>query len=335
MAGTVGALERNAANVRIFVLGDVNLDTLIVPLAPHKQSAETGRMAWLKEGNCWRHRRRGGVWLLAEIINAALRSPSFFEQFGKQMAETYDQEDSHVDDATIKTSLAADYLSSAALMGLFAQTAKDEPGDKKRVFRVEKFLGWLHAKPDAQSENDRYARRLQQCLTIPPPAGGEGPRDILVLHDRAGHFRHLDRQSLEAAIKRHFDNERTWIVWHMYSPLAEGNLWEVIQSNEAWRKRTIAVVKMECLRQAGMNLPQATSLEKESYLFVEGINEGKQQVARLAKLAQVGHIVAHQHREGVLHYDCNKKRLETSCYYCPYITENPASHKLGHMVGYT
>ncbi len=334
MAGTPGTLDRTAANLRIFVLGDVNLDTLIVPLAPHKQSTETRRMAWLSEGNYWRHRRRGGAWLLAEILNAALRSRSVLDRFGKVRAETYDQQDSHVDDATITSSLATDYLSSAALMGLFPQTAKAGPGDKKRVYRVERFLGWLHAKPDGQSENDRYERQLQQCLKL-PLGGGKGACNVLVLHDRAAHFRHLDRRSLEEAIERHFEKGRTWIVWHMYSPLSEGNLWEVINRNKVWRRSTIIVVKMECLRQAGMNLPQATSLEQESRLFVEGIRKGKRQVPCLAKLNRVGHIVAHQHREGVLHYDCIEERLETSCYYCPYITEDPGSQELGHMVGYT
>src|SRR5438128_957128 len=104
MPVTLGTLERDAANIRIFVLGDVNLDTLIVPLAPDRQSIESGQMAWLRDGNFWRHRRRGGTWLLTEIINAALNSPNFAEQFGRVTAKTYDQRDSYVDNANIRAS---------------------------------------------------------------------------------------------------------------------------------------------------------------------------------------------------------------------------------------
>jgi len=83
-------LKNPADTVRIFVLGDVNLDSLIVPLGPRSQAEPLGQMGWLREEHFWRHRRRGGAWLLAEIINAALRSPNFVKQFGTITAETYD-----------------------------------------------------------------------------------------------------------------------------------------------------------------------------------------------------------------------------------------------------
>ena len=57
-------------------------------------------------------------------------------------------------------------------------------------------------------------------------------------------------------------------------------------------------------------------------------------VPSLKELARVRHIVVHQHREGVLHYD-RDLHLQSSCYYCSYINDDPRSHDRGIMVGYT
>jgi uncharacterized protein YbgA (DUF1722 family) len=246
MPSTLRSSERDPSNIRIFVLGDVNLDTLLVPLPLPIQTSETGQMAWIKERNFWRHRRRGGAWLLAEIINAALRSSDFVAQVGRLKAETYNEKVNSVVDTSIETSLPDDYLSSTALLGLFPQTAKERHGDKKLVYRLEKFVGWLHthASVTDQDKNNGYEDRLLQCLQN---SGARGAQkcDILVLHDRAGYFRHLERDKLDEYIDRYFEEGRTWIVWQMYSPLVDGNLWEVIVSRkDKLVNRTIAVVKM-------------------------------------------------------------------------------------------
>src|SRR5262245_16299058 len=70
--------------VKILVLGDLHVDTIIVPLPrPAKSSAAE---AWESEGNCWRCRRPGGAWLLQEIIQAAVT----FDGSEKVLVNGYD-----------------------------------------------------------------------------------------------------------------------------------------------------------------------------------------------------------------------------------------------------
>jgi hypothetical protein len=325
------APAKRATNVRILVLGDVNLDSLIVPLPQERERAKERRMAWQIEDNCWLHRRRGGAWLLTEIINAALASPSFKYRFGKITAETYKETLCGVSNRTItSSSLLTDYLSSSVILRLYPQAANGQADDKKQVYRVERILGWTHSKPEiVGGKGEAYKKRLAECLEH-HVAAPRADRDILVLHDRASYFRGLPPPLLKKAIGSHFNANKTWIVWNMSSPLAEGNLWSVFQQNKTWLNRTIAVVKMECLRQEGVNLPQMISLEQESHLFLQGIKA----VKSLERLAHVRHIVAHQHQEGVLHYD-REIGLQTSCYYCPNIRPTNDPSDRGIMVGYT
>jgi hypothetical protein len=332
MSFAAEALDKKRDEVAILVLGDVNIDTLIVPRPHEAPASEDGRMAWQEEGNCWLHRRRGGAWLITEIINAALAAPSFVEACGVTIAKTYGIDENNVGDSVIETSLAEDYLSSLAILGLFRRGAKSPLDDKRQAYRVERFLGWVHTKARINAGSgalDPYQQALLRCLDL-LAREEKRERDILVLHDKAGYFRHLPAPLLECAIGRQFTEGKTWIVWQMYSPLAEGILWQTIQKRKDWLDRTIVVVKMECLRQAGVNLPRNTSLEQESRLFVEGMK----QVDRVKDLAGVRHIVVHQHREGVLHYD-RELGLKNSCYYCPHVSDDPASHERGIMVGYT
>jgi hypothetical protein len=319
-----------ADGVNILVLGDVNLDTLFVPLAPDPQPSDGGRMAWQTERNYWLHRRRGGAWLLKEIIDAAVSSRSFAENVGKPALETYAEEANGVDNAALASSLPANYLTSSVILGLFPSAAAETSGGENQVYRIEKFVGWVHSQRPVQTgQNNPYARRLVQCLE-PYAQGDKIARDILVLHDRAGYFRRLPGPFLENVVTRQFEEGKTWIVWHMYSPLAENQLWDVFQRKKEWLDRTIVVAKMECIRQAGLNLPQKTSLEQESRLFAAGMET----VKSLTELAKVRHVVVHQQREGVLHWD-RQKKLQSSCYYCPKITHDSTSRERGIMVGYT
>ena len=78
------------------------------------------------------------------------------------------------------------------------------------------------------------------------------------------------------------------------------------------------MVKVECLRQAGVNLPEGISLEKESQNFLDSVKK----VHSLAELAKVRQMLVHFHRQGVLHYD-REARLTNSCYFCPGVKEDP------------
>ena len=215
-----------------------------------------------KERNWWNHRRRGGAWLLTEIINAALNAPSF-SNYRTGLAKTYELLE---DDDEVVSMATPHYLSSLATLGLFPQAAASSVGDKKTVYRIEKLVGWVHNNYDVvtgKNEVDVFQNRLIALLDRLLQAEKVN-RDILVLHDKAGHFRCLPEERLEQVIDREFTPGRTWIVWQMYSHLANGNLWNVIARKQERLDRTIAVVKMESLREEGVNLPRTTSLRKSA-----------------------------------------------------------------------
>jgi hypothetical protein len=339
--------EKNIKGVDIHVLGDVNLDTLIVPRRHSRKEPGDERMEWEKEGNWWRHRRRGGAWLLSEIIDAALNEVRKIVSNEAVTVKSYNLQNARVDNDQIKSSLAPQYLSSSAILSLFPMVPIFSSGDMvDRVYRVNSVLGWVHDNwcEFADNVESPYKASLKNCLNVclDAYAWADDRRTILVLHDTNSHFRRVDAKIIEAAIERYFQPNKSWIVWHMYSPLAKGNLWELFaDGHKDWLDRTIAVVKMECLRQSGVNLPENISLEQESYNFVDSIEKTPDLNRLVSKRKDsdgsrgVRHLVVHQAREGVLHYDRNKGRLRTSCFYCPKIIVDHASRELGTMVGFT
>lgn len=342
---TIEVIINKGIDVR--VLGDVNLDTLIVPRRRSKSESGRERMEWEMEGNWWRHRRPGGAWLLCEIIEAALKEVKRVKGDGAVTVESYDEVDAHVDYNTIRSSLVSQYLSSSAVLSLYPKVSKHTSSDGiDRVYRVKTVLGWVH---NHWGELDKkvkspYEESIEDCLEkcLKPYTRQEDRHTIIVLHDTNNHFRRTHPKKLETAIQKYFQPDKSWIVWHMYSPLAKGALWELFATwHKDWLDRTIAVVKMECLRQSGVNFPENISLEQESYNFVDSIKKIPDLNTLVGKGENIDHprgvrhLVVHQAREGVLHYDREKGRLKTSCYYCPRITVNHASREFGTMVGFT
>ena len=98
--------------------------------------------------------------------------------------------------------------------------------------------------------------------------------DILVLHDMSGEFRKLPEETLKSTLKQQSKNDNMWIIWQMFSPRPKDDSWDIsrlwsIIKEQGLLKRTILVLKAECMRRAGANLPENTSLEEESARFEE------------------------------------------------------------------
>ena len=349
------------SDLRILVLGDVNLDTLLVPLPRGDHPPGKRPMTWEGDAHYRRFRRRGGAWLLCDMINSALRFKDLkiksAKVYSKSIAGGYE-----VTDRRLESSLKTPYLESCAILGLFPKTPGSAAGkrsDQERVYRItEEVPGWIDSlaflnagdqeeledldddadwRVKRKEKREEYLQKsLLECLHSVAPETMASKQDIVVLHDRDGHFRRLDRKYIHKYILGHLgspgerDSKAPWVVWQMYSPLATGTLWETVSAERERLDRIIAVVKVECLRQAGMNLPEGISLEKESQNFLDSIKN----VPALAELAKVRHMLVHFHRQGVLHYD-REKGLRNSCYFCPDIKEDPDQTAGGRMAGYT
>ncbi len=348
-------------DVRVLVLGDVNLDTLIVPFPRGDRSPGQTSMTWENDGHYRRIRRRGGAWLLCDIINSALR----FENQKVNNATVYSTTIPPpylVTDERLDSSLVTPYLESYAILDLFPKelnSRAEKRLDEEKVYRIKDVvIGWIDNRSflpgtdqkklrpldDAnwgmrlkEIQEQHLRKSLLECLKSVDPKKLKSKSDIVVFHDRDGHFRRLGAGGVYQQVRRgpsddsdNKDSKPPWIVWQMYSPLAAGTFRDTIKKKSRLLDRTIAVVKVECLRQAGVNLPDGISLEKESQNFLDSIKK----VHSLAELANVRHMLVHFHRQGVLHYD-REARLTNSCYFCPDVKEDTDQRKLGRMAGYT
>lgn len=324
--------------LKILILGDVSVDTLIVPVSDTDAGPEIEAKTREKQDNCWRHRRAGGVWLLKHIMDAAFASLK--EEILEHPVDTYEKpelpEDEIVGANDVKTvekpatDIDRDFLNSSILLGLFPKDPKKKETDQEQVYRIKTALGWVHNKmnPFTDEAIKIYEETARTCLKTYQPK--DDTCNLLVLHDTNGYFRALE-DALEEALGK-LISDKTWIVWQMYSPLARGTLWEIFKKRKnKWLDRTVAVVKGEAVRHAGANLSPEISLEQESQNFVTSIKN----VKSLRDLASnVRHLVVHLHHEGVMHYD-RDKGLRTSCYFCPNLWHETDLQKYGFMRGYT
>lgn len=307
---------------RVVVLGDIHTDSLLVP-APVEASAAATKST-LRENHFLEFRRPGGAWLLTEIVDASLAAAPYNEKLGRPSNGSFIP--LSVDTPMPGNATSPDGLPRfITLLRTFPQAHTD---DKKKVYRVDRPLGWIST-AELFKDNRAYAARLRNAIS-PLTQPQEPKADILVFNDSAGHFRDLNPDLLKDLLKQQLAPGTGWIVWHMYSPLAEGHLWDVVsKTNPDWLSRTIVIVNMECLRQAGMDLPQITSLEKESELFRKGMTD----VKRLAELGEAHFLVAHQQREGVILHE-KGRGLGSTCHYCPYLAGESLPNGGGTMIGY-
>jgi len=327
-------------DIKILVLGDVNLDTFLVPL--------------VEDGQWWRHRRRGGAWLLEEIIEMALKAiRTAAKDRGWRKAievKSYDHDAAGVDSIELKSAQDKQYWSAAAILGLFPMVVKDIPGAKDTVYRLEQWLGWAHyekehPKKPFERPLETYKQSLRKCLERLEQATqvaqeAKCSQDILVLHDAARDFRNLDPSLLRRGLEQQYKPDKTWIIWQMAAPLAtplaNSELWQIIKNKETWLPRTILVVKVEYLRRVGLNMPDVISLEQECEIFDEFMQTSRDKSGSpLEMLTRLGHLVVHFRRQGVLYYNNGTRSLETSCYFCPDVTDDRGSRQLGTMLGFT
>ena len=59
--------------IKVLVIGDINIDTIIVPVPPECNSSRGhGRDPQAENNRCIRYRQPGGAWLLSSIIDSAV-----------------------------------------------------------------------------------------------------------------------------------------------------------------------------------------------------------------------------------------------------------------------
>ncbi len=212
-------------------------------------------------------------------------------------------------------------------------------------------IGWIDDKETNSSETEQKHRkwleeRLAELNSRRLTGFAERPSDantptIIVVNDRDHGFRKLE---IETALNPFIPSPSGMggegdkkaspyvIVLEMelrsLSAMEENKLWREIVTNHA--ERTVVVVSVESLREAGVNISDAGSIEQLVEGFLRHLDGANSALARLAKCR---HLVV-WFRDGAIHYDNTKQRRITD-YFCPYGADDPGSTNLGSMAGYT
>ncbi len=333
--------ETEEAGRRVTVLGDVNYDTVLVPvpeLHRDRGSKNAGLRYWPNEQNWLVFDRPSGAWFLRSLIELAVASD------GQPLASVAAPPDAAaVTEATEPVTRKLQVLSYPELdpfdedlvyKGLFLRSIvklklfPQSAGGKQRVYRIGEVLGWFDrrlVKDASEGRRSLYARLyegLRQQL-----ATDEGAKPgVVVVHDRANIFRDLEDVQQQAVDL--FDRADA-IVWQMFSPLASGRLWNAMEPASGHADKTVLVVKENCLRQFGVNVRQEGSLERTLKEFLTHLKRH----SRLEQLAAgCRHLIVRFDR-GVLHYDRAVDSLRI--YVLPHAKDKSDLETNGAMAGYT
>lgn len=154
-----------------------------------------------------------------------------------------------------------------------------EPDSKNQVFRVKDYSGFITPPND-----------YPEPLAV---VGDKGTEDFIIIHDVGNGFR-FEEDKWPIAIKEISNNPV--IVYHMYPPLFEGELWERAKKNH--RDNLILILNAEDLRKLGINISRSLSWEKTALEFLWEIKHNN----KLKAIKNLKNVIIRFKVEGVIHY---------------------------------
>jgi hypothetical protein len=353
--------------LNVVVVGDVNLDILIVPI-PQMESRPATAPAPETIKRYRRFIRDGGALLLSKTIKIAVGglwgNPENRALSEHLAVHSYDPLDESYEYQTDKRhpgpdelflQATADWRCREALttLALFPKKRSKEKEsvyrEKDSVYRIDEVVGWIEDTEADSSKLEKthpkwlkkHLEELNQRLSGKFSAEFNRPDRprIIVINDRDHGYRDLDTETSlkpfipKAAKKGDEEGARSSayaIVLEMEkrSQLAKNKLWDEIAANH--KDRTVVVVSVESLREAGLNISDSASIEQLVEDFRDQLDRPD---SLLAELAKCRHLVV-WFRDGAIHHD-NKRRGLITDYFCPYGADDPGSMNLGSMAGYT
>ena len=227
----------------ILVLGDINLDTVILPCwEAHEADGDT-RYGWHEGPRYTMSRKPGGAWLLGRVIRAALdlkKSDPNYENVVRLGIYSEPEND-------------PDLLDSLAILEPF----RIGPGAQERVYRLpdQGTLGSIRSSPRTRAERrDDLKNKLLEYLDkiTHDHRNRIGTPWLIVVPDLHGIFRDIEPvRSIQPFLEGndHFNRRSKndgLILWRMSYPLGKGKTWDYIF--EHYRDNLIVVTNTDYLR---------------------------------------------------------------------------------------
>ena len=322
----------------ILVLGDVNVDTVILPCRQARYSDKGSQFGW-HEGSPYKlFHRPGGAWLMKEILQAALGE----SEAGESRVVTYD----HTLSLGSAPANAPPRLDSLAILTPFPI----DPESQESVYRLDP-KGVLGSIQDVSDENrppaldsERQRRTLKfglmkylrKLIRKFKNLDASDKPWLVVVQDLHDIFRDLDPKfSIEPFLKGnpHFDpkvNGYTGdglILWRMSSPLAQGKTWSHVF--KTYVGQMIVVTNADYLRSEGVEIRDDTSIEQKTDCLLDQFERHPS----IKKLADCSHLIV-RFDTGVFHYTNNPEVISLHFHPNPKYHRMTDSVHLGRMVGY-
>ena len=318
----------------ILVLGDVNFDTVILPCRETREPDEGSRFGW-HEGPLYKmFKNPGGVWLMADVIQAAIGEQPKVPETGRVRTYSQQPKNDKNDDPH--------RLDSLAILASFLI----EPEGQKSVYRIDPkgVLGSIRViskpgsnpLPDSEGQRKALEEGLIKYIDGLKEKYSEQPW-LVVVQDLHDIFRDLDPcDSIEKFLSGnpHFDKATGdkykgdgLILWRMSSPLAQGKTWSHVL--EKYGPQTIVVTNTDYLRKEGVDLRDDTSIEQKTDCLLDHFDHH----SSIKKLASCSRLIV-RFDNGVFHYTKNPEVISLHFHPNPKHRHMTESSHLGRMVGY-
>ena len=283
MASATGPPSASRRSPRVIVAGDVCIDWLSIPvdsLVPDPKSTEP--MNWELRGGRHMYARRGGAWLTADLVEAAIAS----------FAKVVKPEE-------------APHLENIPPEQIIHSMLTLNRGDRDR--NKEKVPHWVVA------HFDGYAGPPQsQRPDVKPSERDYRNAEIVLLDDSGNGFRNR-RQAWPLALS---SPGAPLVLYKVRRPLCKGPLWKFLRRSHL--KRTIALVTADELRGDGGSIGRGLSWERTATDLIQALDTEP----RFADLRSCPFLVISLGIEAAILVSCEAERITAArMWYLPNLTE--------------
>lgn len=324
MNSTVPATTPTSEPCTVVVAGDICLDVLGLPIPPAPLAAGSSEENWRQTGETRTFYRRGGTWLLADLLRSALKAAARSATLIEPIAPGVTEDD-------FEKFTRQQIVHSLLILGRYTDKLKqgDCECEEHRV-RVAESQGFSGPTKPA------YASLSTSLI------GDTASPDLVVLDDTGNRFRH-DRTLWPKAITNPTDSAavKPLVLYKLHRPLpgtATNDLWNTIRQSH--RENTVVVVSVDDLREAGAVISRKLSWERTALELVWQLN-GSPDSSRLSELRSCAHLIIRLGLDGAIYWcnpggeDSSKSAPRAWLIYDPAGIEGASESRYkGQMVGY-
>jgi hypothetical protein len=253
-------------------------------------------MNWQLRGGRHMYARRGGAWLTADFVDAAV---------GNEAKVAKPQAEPHLENVPPERILHS--------MLMLDQRERIRNDKKVLFWAVDRFEGYAGPKPG----------NLLQIQTVEK----DDPNASIVLLDDAGNGFRDARNAFPAALQK---GQQPLVIYKVRRPLGRGELWKRLEAFHL--NRTIAMLSADELRGEGASISRRLSWERSATDLVLSIARDPQ----LSGLRNCPFLIVPLGVEGVLLMRCfNREVSSAHLWYEPRLTEGELQRtKKGDMSGF-